>query len=62
MVTQHLGYWSLSTLGAWTLDTTAATQLAPDRLLHLDLATGALEPEFPSSIRSDLMPTAIHSS
>jgi hypothetical protein len=44
MVTQHLGYWSLSTLGAWTLDATAPTQFAPDRLLHLDLSTGALEP------------------
>jgi hypothetical protein len=44
IVTQHVGYWSLSALGAWTLDATAPTQFAPDRLLHLDLATGTLEP------------------
>ena len=44
IVTQHLGYWSVSALGAWTLDSTDHNQIAPDRLLHLDLATGALEP------------------
>jgi hypothetical protein len=45
VVTHQVGFWSVSALGAWTLDRADGnTQTPPDRVLHLDLATGLLEP------------------
>ncbi len=41
-VTQHAGPWWVSSLGAWTLDRADGMQQAPDRVLHADLATGAV--------------------
>jgi len=43
-VSQHAGPWWVSPLGAWTLDRADGMQQAPDRVLHVDLATGAIEP------------------
>jgi hypothetical protein len=43
-VTQHDGPWWVSTLGAWTIDRADGLRYAPDRILHLDLATSVLEP------------------
>jgi hypothetical protein len=45
LVTQQVGFWSVSSLGGWTLDRADGSKLAPpDRVLHLDLATGLLAP------------------
>lgn len=43
-VTQHSGPWRVSSLGGWTLDRADGMQQAPDRVLHMDLATGAVQP------------------
>ena len=43
-VTQHLGPWWVSDLGAWTLDRADGMLQAPDRVLHVDLATGDVQP------------------
>src|SRR6266550_6744864 len=43
-VTQHSGPWWVSSLGAWTLDRADGMRQAPDRVLHVDLATGAITP------------------
>jgi hypothetical protein len=43
-VTQHSGPWRVSSLGGWTLDRADGMQQAPDRVLHVDLATGAVQP------------------
>jgi hypothetical protein len=44
MVTPRAGGWWVSSLGGWMLDRADGLQQAPDRVLHLDLATGAIEP------------------
>ena len=44
LVTQEVGPWWLSSLGAWTTNRADGKLQAPDRVLHLDLATGAVEP------------------
>ena len=44
LITNHTGLWSVSSLGAWSSDRADGFQQAPDRVLHLDLATGAIEP------------------
>src|SRR5919197_2113506 len=43
-ITEHPGPWWLSSLGAWTADRADGLQQAPDRVLHLDLQTGAVTP------------------
>lgn len=44
MVTSRAARWWVSSLGGWMLDRADGLQQAPDRVLHLDLATGAIEP------------------
>lgn len=43
-VTQHVGTWWISSRGGWSLDRADGLMQAPDRVLHLDLETGAVEP------------------
>jgi hypothetical protein len=44
LVTKHAGFWWVSEAGGWTVDRADGLQQAPDRVLHADLVTGALEP------------------
>jgi hypothetical protein len=40
----HQRSWAISPLGAWSFDRADGLMQAPDRLLHLDLSTGVIEP------------------
>jgi hypothetical protein len=40
----HQGLWSISSLGGWSFDRADGMMQAPDRVLHLDLNTGVVEP------------------
>jgi hypothetical protein len=43
-VTHQGGLWSISSLGGWSFDRADGKMQAPDRVLHLDLNTGVVEP------------------
>jgi hypothetical protein len=43
-ITNHPGPWWISSRGAWSFDRADGLMQAPDRVLHLDLNTGAVEP------------------
>jgi hypothetical protein len=40
----HQRSWSISPLGGWSFDRADGLMQAPDRVLHLDLSTGVIEP------------------